>query len=176
MQVVYRWYVELPVGCSQLIFMFLNILRLKCSVHTHTHTHTPHTHHSHTHTHTPHTHTHTYTHHTHTHIHTHTTHTHTHTHTSHTHTHTNIHTHTHTVGRNPLDEGSSRRRDLQLYNTRYSHETDIHAPAGIRTHNSSKRTAAYRRLRPGCHRNRHMLYLCIGADYILPIRLLSAGK
>jgi len=44
--------------------------------------------------------------------------------------------------------------------------------AGIRNHNSSKRTAAYRHLRPGGQHYRHMLYLCISADSILSIRLL----
>lgn len=48
--------------------------------------------------------------------------------------------------------------------------------AGIRNHNSSKRTAAYGRLRPGGHQYRLMLYdLCISADSILPIRLLLAS-
>jgi len=33
-------------------------------------------------------------------------------------------------------------------NTQHSQEKDIHAPGVIRAHNSSKRTAADRRLRP----------------------------
>ena len=37
-------------------------------------------------------------------------------------------------------------------------------PAGIRTHNSNKRTAAYRRLRQGGHQYRHTSYLHISAD------------
>jgi hypothetical protein len=47
---------------------------------------------------------------------------------------------------------------------------------GIRNHNSSKRTAAYRRLSPDGYQYQHMLYLCISADSILPIRLLLARK
>jgi hypothetical protein len=48
------------------------------------------------------------------------------------------HTQTHTtVGRTPLDEGSSRRRDLYL-TTQTPQETSIHAPLGIRTHDPSK--------------------------------------
>ena len=41
--------------------------------------------------------------------------------------------HTHTCGRNPLDEGSARRRGVYLYNTQHSEEKNIHAADGIRT-------------------------------------------
>jgi hypothetical protein len=44
--------------------------------------------------------------------------------------HTQIHT---TVGMTPLDEGSSRRRDLYL-TTQTLYTTNIHALGGIRTH------------------------------------------
>jgi hypothetical protein len=46
-----------------------------------------------------------------------------------------------TVSRTPLDEWSARRRNLYrtTHNTRK--KTDIHAPAGIRIHNLSKRAA-----------------------------------
>jgi hypothetical protein len=54
----------------------------------------------------------------------------------------------HTLSRTPLDEGSARRRGRYQYNTQYSQDTNIHAPAGIRTRNSSKRAAADTRLRP----------------------------
>jgi hypothetical protein len=40
-----------------------------------------------------------------------------------------------------------------LYNT---HNTNIHAPGGIRTHNPSKRSAANPRLRPLCHWDRQI--------------------
>ena len=59
-----------------------------------------------------------------------------------------------TIGRNPLDQCSARRRDLYLDNTQHSQETDIHATGGIRTYNSSKRTAAEPRLRPRGHWDR----------------------
>jgi hypothetical protein len=39
-------------------------------------------------------------------------------------------------------------------NTQHSHETDIHAPGGIRTNNPSKRAAADPRLRPRGHWDR----------------------
>jgi len=48
------------------------------------------------------------------------------------------------LGRTPLDEWSTRRRD----NTQHSQESDIHAQGGIRTHNSSKRAAADPHLTP----------------------------
>jgi hypothetical protein len=38
------------------------------------------------------------------------------------------------LGRNPLDEGSARRRD----DTQHSQETDIHTTSGIRTHCTSR--------------------------------------
>jgi hypothetical protein len=47
----------------------------------------------------------------------------------------------HTLGRTTLDEGSARRRDLCLHNTRCWQQTSIHAPGGIRTRNPSKRAA-----------------------------------
>jgi len=45
-----------------------------------------------------------------------------------------------TLGRNPLDERSARRRDL--YQTTHKLTTDIHALDGIRTDDSSKRATA----------------------------------
>jgi hypothetical protein len=58
------------------------------------------------------------------------------------------HTQAHiTFGRTPLDEGSARRRDLYL-TTQTLYKTNIHAPGGIRTHDSSKRSVADLRLRP----------------------------
>jgi hypothetical protein len=47
-------------------------------------------------------------------------------------------THTHKISRNPLEEVSAPLRDLCLYSTQYSQETDNHAPDGIRTRNPSK--------------------------------------
>jgi hypothetical protein len=57
--------------------------------------------------------------------------------------HTQRHT---TLGRNPLEERSARHRDL--YITKHSQQTNIHASGGIQTHNPSRRTAADPRLRP----------------------------
>jgi hypothetical protein len=48
-----------------------------------------------------------------------------------------------TLGRTPLAEWPARRRDLYLT----THNTDIHAPGGIRTCNPSKQVAADPRLR-----------------------------
>jgi len=47
-----------------------------------------------------------------------------------------------TVGRTPLDEWTTRRRDLYLTTHKNSQQTNIHAPGGIRTHDLSKRAAA----------------------------------
>ena len=46
----------------------------------------------------------------------------------------------------------TRRRDLD--NTQHSHETDIHAPGGIRIHNLSDRVSADPRFRPHGHWDR----------------------
>ena len=40
-------------------------------------------------------------------------------------------------------------------NTQHSHESNIHAPDGIRTHNPSKRAIAYPRLKPRRHWDRN---------------------
>ena len=58
------------------------------------------------------------------------------------------HTHTHSLGRTPLNEGSSRRSVLYMHNTQHWQETDIHAPGGIRILCPSRRAAADLRLRP----------------------------
>jgi len=63
-----------------------------------------------------------------------------------------------TVGRTPLDEWSARRRDLYL-TTHNSQQTNIHGPAGIRTHDLSRRAAADLRLRPRGHWDRLLAYL-----------------
>jgi len=52
-----------------------------------------------------------------------------------------------TVGRTPLDEGSSSQRPLPD-NTQHSQQTDIHAPGGVRTQNLSIRVNADSRLKP----------------------------
>ena len=62
-----------------------------------------------------------------------------------------------TVGRTPLDEWSARRRDLYLYNTQHSQQTNIYAPDGIRTHDLSRRAAADLRLRSRGYWDRHNL-------------------
>jgi hypothetical protein len=58
-----------------------------------------------------------------------------------------------TLGRTSLDEWSARRRELYL-TTHNTHETDIHAPRGIRTRNPRKRAAANPHLRPRGHWDR----------------------
>ena len=40
-------------------------------------------------------------------------------------------------------------------NTQHSQQTNIHTPCGIRTQNLNRRAAAYLRLRPRGHRDRH---------------------
>ena len=69
-----------------------------------------------------------------------------------------------TVGRTPLDELSARRRDLYLttHNT-HNRQTSI-PPAGIRTHDLSRRAAADLRLRPRGHWDR--LFACIRIQYL----------
>ena len=52
-----------------------------------------------------------------------------------------------TVGRTPLDEWWTRRRDL-YQTTHTTRPTDTHAPGRIRTHNLSRRAAADLRLSP----------------------------
>jgi hypothetical protein len=64
--------------------------------------------------------------------------------------HTQSHT---TVSRNPLYEGSVRRRDLYL-TTQKLYKTNIHASCEIRTHDPSKRLAADLSLRPRSHGDR----------------------
>ena len=56
-----------------------------------------------------------------------------------------------TDGRTPLDEWSSRRRDLYLTTHNTHNRQNIHAPGGIRTHDLSRRAAADLRLRPCGH-------------------------
>ena len=83
------------------------------------------------------------------------THTHTHTHTN-THTHTYTHTHTHiheqtnksVISGTPPYKGSTHRRDLCLYNTQHSPETDMDDRGGVRNRNPSKRAAADLLVRP----------------------------
>jgi hypothetical protein len=60
-----------------------------------------------------------------------------------------------TVGRNPLEKWSARRRDLHLT----THTTNIHASGEIRTHDRSRWAAVDLRLRPRSHWDRH--YWCI---------------
>jgi len=51
------------------------------------------------------------------------------------------------LGSIPMDEWSAHCRDLNL--TRHNiHRTDMHLPSGIRTHNTSKQTAADPHIRP----------------------------
>ena len=77
-----------------------------------------------------------------------------------------------TVGRTPLDEWSARRRDLNLTNTQHSRQTSM-PPGGIRTLNSSKRTAADLCLRPLGHWDRLTTMVCIDNYKSCFITLLS---
>ena len=58
-----------------------------------------------------------------------------------------------TVGRTPLNEWSVRRRDLYL-TTHNTHNTNIHALGGFRTHDLSRRAAVDLRLTPRGHWDR----------------------
>jgi hypothetical protein len=70
-----------------------------------------------------------------------------------------------TVGRTPTGEWSARRRDLYLYNTQHSRQTNIHAPGGIQIHDFSKRAAADPRLRPRGHWDRNIILCTV---YVVP--------
>jgi len=61
-----------------------------------------------------------------------------------------------TVGRIRLDGWSARRRELNL-TTHNTHNRDIHAPGGIRTHDLSRRAAAELRLRPAIN----VIHICV---------------
>ena len=63
-----------------------------------------------------------------------------------------------TVGSTPLDERSARRTNLYL-TTHNTHNRNIHASGGIRTHNLSRRAAAVPRFRPRGHWDRHIMNL-----------------
>jgi len=51
----------------------------------------------------------------------------------------------------PLDEGSARHRDINLYSTQHSQETHILGPGGIRTRNLYKTETEDTRLGPRCY-------------------------
>jgi len=70
------------------------------------------------------------------------------------------HTQRTTIGRTPLDEWSTSPRDLCL-TTHNSHQTNIHAPGEIRTHNLSRRAAADLRLRPRAHWERSDSFIIV---------------
>ena len=61
-------------------------------------------------------------------------------------------THTQSLGVTPLDEGTAPSQMPAADNTQYSQDTDM-PPAGIRTRNSSKRTAADPRFGPPGNRD-----------------------
>jgi hypothetical protein len=54
-------------------------------------------------------------------------------------------------------------------NTQHSQETDLHAPAGIRTHNPRKRATADRRLRSRGHGDWHQ-YIISASQLIFLLR------
>jgi len=65
-----------------------------------------------------------------------------------------------TVGRTPLYEWSARRRDLYLTtHTKHSQQTNVPALGGIRTHDLSRRAAAYLCLTPRGDWDRRNLYV-----------------
>jgi hypothetical protein len=71
------------------------------------------------------------------------------------------HTRRTTLGKIPLDEWSTRRRDL--YMTTYTLTTEnVHAPGGIRTHHIRKRSTTDPRLRPQGHWDRFLFTLVLG--------------
>jgi len=59
-----------------------------------------------------------------------------------------------TFGRTPLDEGSARHRDLYETTHNVNKRRTSMPPAGIETHNPSKRAAADPRFRRRGHRDR----------------------
>jgi len=65
---------------------------------------------------------------------------------------------TYTIGTTPLDKGSARRRDLYLYSTQHTYETNIHATGGNRTRNPSKLVAKDLRLREHGNQDRYKVY------------------
>ena len=67
-----------------------------------------------------------------------------------------------TLGTTPLDGWKARSKDLYLTTHNTHHETDIHAPGGIRTHNPA---AADSRLRPRDHRDRQPVYKSTNLTY-----------
>jgi hypothetical protein len=67
--------------------------------------------------------------------------------------HTQKHTHSLTVGRNPLDEGSTHSRSLYLAKHNIQ-KADISDPGETRTRNSRKRVATDPLLRTRDHRKR----------------------
>ena len=73
-----------------------------------------------------------------------------------------------TIGRTPLNEWSVRRRDLYL-TTHNTHNTNIHALGGIRTHDLSRRAAVVLHLRPRGHWDRPernvTLHKCISTKF-----------
>jgi hypothetical protein len=63
---------------------------------------------------------------------------------------------TRAFGRTPLDEGTGHRRDMYLASHDTLQDTDLCAPDGIGTRNSSKRTTADPRLRLRGYRDRRL--------------------
>ena len=60
-------------------------------------------------------------------------------------------------------------------NTQHSQETDIHAPGGIRTNNTNKRSAADPRLRPLCHWDQQHS-MCLSKIIISILYLLNKSQ
>jgi len=63
---------------------------------------------------------------------------------------------TRAFGRTPLDEGTARRSDIYLTTHNTLQETDLCAPGGLRTRNSSRRTTADPCLRLRDYRDRRL--------------------
>ena len=88
---------------------------------------------------------------------------------------TPTYTHTHTHSRTPLNEGSSRRRDLYLtaHNT-HNRQTST-PPSVIRTHNPSKRAAADLRPRPRGKRD-HLTQSYLQIFFIINCSVFFIGQ
>jgi len=68
------------------------------------------------------------------------------------------HNDTYTLGRTPLDDVSTRCRDLYLHNTQHPAKRNIHARSGIRTRHPRKRTVPDLRPRLCGQRDLHSRY------------------
>jgi hypothetical protein len=59
---------------------------------------------------------------------------------------------------------------VPYYRPYNKHNTNIHVPGGIRTHNPSKRAAVDPRLRPRGHWDRQQIFYCLQYSQSVPAR------